>query len=335
MSQKARLIDVAVDDLTSLVKTCLRVIDVPEADIETVSAILMYAELRGNNQGLVKIVGRNVVPDTDKRPIEITRRMPCATHIKGNGNVGMVVVKQAAEEACDLANLHGIGLVGTSHTSTSTGAIGYYAESIAKQELIGIVMAGSPKAVAISGGIDPVFGTNPIAIGVPSKKGPVVLDMTTASMAYFGLIQAERRNESIPDGVAFDRDGNATTDPTEALKGAIKAFGGHKGSGLALMVEILTGPLLGTTIYGDENEGKNNGNLIIAINPCALGEPEEFQNRVDTLIERIKTGRLASGSRQISLPGERGNSETQSKLDNNRMSIDRDLFLQLNEIAQN
>ena len=334
MTQKTSRINIAVDELNSIVEKSLHAIGVPKTDIGTVKDILMYAELRGNNQGLVKIVGRNVVPSPDAQSIEITKRMPCSAHYKGNGNVGMVVVKQAMEEACDLANTYGMGMVGTSHTSTSTGAIGYYAEHIAKQNLVGIIMAGSPKAVAISGGIDPVFGTNPLAIGVPSRSGPVVLDMATAAMAYFGLIQADRRNENIPGDVAYDQDGNATTNPAAALKGAIKAFGGHKGSGLALMVEILTGPLLGATIYGDEDVGKNNGNLIIAINPNAMGEPKEFQNRVDTLLGRVKTGRLATDSQQIFLPGERGNAEAQSKLDNNLMSIDRDLLEQLKEIAQ-
>jgi len=327
-------ITVAVDQLNSIVEKSLATIGVPEADITTVKDILMYAELRGNNQGLVKIVGRNVVPSPDARPIEITRRMPCAAHIRGNGNVAMSVVKRAAEEACDLANTHGIGIVGTSHTSSSTGAIGYYANYIAKQNLVGINMAGSPKAVAISGGIDPVFGTNPLAIGIPSNNGPVVLDMATAAIAWFGLIQADSRNESIPSDVAFDQEGNETTNPAAALKGAIRAFSGFKGSGLALMVELLTGPLLGASIFGDDDEGKNNGNLIIAINPNAMGEPEEFLSKVDALLERIKTGRLAAGCEQILLPGERGNAEAQSKLDNNLISIDRNLYEQLNELAQ-
>jgi L-2-hydroxycarboxylate dehydrogenase (NAD+) len=334
VTQKTSKITIAVDELNSIVEKSLIAIGVPKTDIATVKDILMYAELRGNNQGLVKIVGRNVVPSPDAQSIEITKRMPCAAHYKGNGNVGMVVVKQAADEACDLANTYGMGMVGTSHTSTSTGAIGYYAEHIAKQNLIGIIMAGSPKAVAISGGIDPVLGTNPLAIGVPSKNGPVILDLATAAMAYFGLIQADRRNESIPGDVAYDQDGNATTDPAAALKGAIKAFGGHKGSGLALMVEILTGPLLGATIFGDEDVGQNNGNLVIAINPNTMGETDEFLNRVDTLLGRVKTGRLANDGQQIFLPGERGNAEALSKLDNNLMSIDRDLLEQLKEIAQ-
>ena len=334
MTKNTSRITVTLDELNSVVEKSLHAIGVPEADIATVKDILMYAELRGNTQGLVKIVGRNVVPSPDYQPIEITKRMPCAAHIKGNGNVGMVVVKQAVSEACDLANTYGIGMVGTSHTSTSTGAIGYYAEQIAKQNLIGIIMAGSPKVVAISGGIDPVFGTNPLAIGMPSKNGPVVLDMATAAMAYFGLIQADRRNENIPGDVAYDQDGNPTTNPGVALKGAIKAFGGHKGSGLALMVEILTGPLVGAAIYGDEDVDKNWGNLVIAINPNTMGESKKFLNKVDTLLEHIKAGRLATDSQKIFLPGEKGNAETQSKLENNLMSIDRDLFEQLKEIAQ-
>ena len=250
-----------------------------------------------------------MLPDPDAKPIEITRTLPAVAHIAINGNSGMVAATKAATEAADLAHTHGVGVVGTSGRATSTGAMGYYADLIAREGMVGIVMAGSPKVMAIAGGVDPDLGTNPIAIGMPAGDGPVVFDMTTAAMAWFGLIQAQQRGEQIPDGIAYDATGAATNDPGEAMKGATMTFGGHKGSGLAFMIEILTGPLLGNNIAGD-GRAPSSGDLFIAMNPAALGGADTFGEQVDAFIARVKAGRKVEGFDEILLPGERGNRQT-------------------------
>lgn len=190
MTKPSRTFEIPVDRLIELTEKSLRGIGVPEDDIEIVRDVLLYAELRGNNQGLVKIPARGVLPRADAKPIEITRRVACAALINANGNSGMAAVSRAATEAADLARTHGVGIVGVNNLSSSTGAIGFYADRIARENLIGIVMAGSVKAVALAGGVKPVLGTNPIAIGVPSSGGPVVLDMATAAMGWFRRINA-------------------------------------------------------------------------------------------------------------------------------------------------
>lgn len=332
MTERTETIEVAVDSLTELVDRSLKAIGVPDADVEPIRDVLMYAELRGNNQGLVKIPVRAVLPDPDAKPIEITRTLPAVAHIAINGNSGMVAATKAAIEAADLAHIHGVGVVGTSDRATSTGAIGYYADLIAREGMVGIVMAGSVKVMAIAGGVDPDLGTNPIAIGVPTGDDPVVFDMTTAAMAWFGLIQAQQRGEHIADGIAYDATGAATNDPGEAMKGATMTFGGHKGSGLAFMIEILTGPLLANNIAGDER-AQSSGDLFIAINPAALGGADAFRERVDALIARVKAGRKAEGFDEILLPGERGNRQTEASRETNLMRIDKALYDQLIELV--
>ena len=332
MTERAETIEVAVDHLTELVDQSLKAIGVPDADVEPIRDILMYAELRGNNQGLVKIPVRAVLPAPDAKPIEITRTLPAVAHIAINGNSGMVAATKAVVEAADLASTHGVGVVGTSGRATSTGAMGYYADLIAREGMVGIVMAGSVKVMAIAGGVDPDLGTNPIAIGVPTGDGPVVFDMTTAAMAWFGLIQAQQRGEDIPDGIAYDATGAATNDPGEAMMGATMTFGGHKGSGLAFMIEILTGPLLGNNIAGDDR-AQSSGDLFIAINPAALGGADAFLERVDALIARVKAGRKVEGFDEILLPGERGNRQTAASRATNLMRIDKALYDQLIELA--
>ncbi|MGB0629622.1 MAG: Ldh family oxidoreductase [Alphaproteobacteria bacterium] len=295
MDKVSGTIEVAVDHLAKVAEESLRAIGVPDADIGIVRDVLLYAELRGNNQGLVKIPARGVVPRDDAGPIEVARNVPCAALINANGNSGMAAMALAADEAALLAESHGVGIVGVNNLSTSTGAIGFYADRIARSGHIGIVFAGSVKAVAVAGSVDPVLGTNPVAIGIPASGGPVVLDMATAAMAWYGLVQADQRGQTIPDGVAFDADGAPTNDPVAAMAGAIKAFAGNKGSGLALMVEILTGPLIGAALAGEDDVARNFGDLVIALSPAALGPPDTFRARVDRLLHKVKSGRRADG----------------------------------------
>jgi len=194
-------------------------------------------------------------------------------------------------------------------------------------------MSGSPKAMAPAGGTKPVFGTNPIAISAPTSDAPITFDMSTASIAWYGIVQAEQRGEMLAEGLAYDPDGEPTTEPSEALKGAIKAFAGHKGSGLALMIEILTGPLLGNALAGDADVGSNWGNLILAIDPSKFVDRDVFIENVDRLAALVRGSGKDSTSDSVILPGERGNRETEKNLADGTLEIDQVLYEQLISIA--
>ena len=131
---------------------------------------------------------------------------------------------------------------------------------ISSEGLIAIVLAQSPEFVAPFGAKKAVFGTNPICISVPSVKGPVTMDMATAAYAWFGVLEAKTAGRQLPHGVAQNAAGEITTDPSEVLSGgAIRVFdGSHKGSNLALMVELLAGPLVGAAVT-DKLKEKNWG----------------------------------------------------------------------------
>lgn len=134
---------------------------------------------------------------------------------------------------------------------------------------------------ACAGSKQAIFGTNPICISVPSKRGPVTMDLATAAYAWFGVLEAKTAGKPIPAGVAMDASGADTTDPAAVLAGgALKVFdGSHKGSALALMVELLAGPLVGAAV-ADKLEERNWGNLVVAISPTLLQEPHVFEARV-------------------------------------------------------
>jgi LDH2 family malate/lactate/ureidoglycolate dehydrogenase len=183
----------------------------------------------------------------------------------------------------------GIGIAGTFNTSTSSGAIGYVVSEIAKQGFVGLAFASGPPRMATAGSYEPIFGTNPLAISVPAKPGPVILDMSTASMAFYGLIEAQTAGKNIPDDVAYDPTGKSTTDPAVAMKGALRSFDrGYKGAGLAMIIEILAGPLAGAACAGVGDPVKNWGHLVLAIDPNLLGDRDEFIGNVTTLIGKVK-----------------------------------------------
>ena len=327
-------ITVSLKELYHIVDESLRQIGLPEEHVEITRDVLMYAQLRGNNQGLVKIPVRGVLPRADATATQITRRLPCVVHFNANGNSGMATMHAAAIESVALANVHGVAVASVGNLSSSTGAIGYYANLIAQAGKIGIVMAGSPKAVAPVGSTSPILGTNPIAISTPTPAGPVVLDMTTAKMAWYGLIQAQQAAETIAADTAYDANGAMTTDPAAALGGAIMAFAGNKGSGLALMIEVLTGPLIGSALAGEDDAGSNFGDLIITLDPAAFGDHDMFMKRVGLLMEKVKSAQIAPGCEEIMLPGERGNRQSQAVQMNDRIEIEKSLYDQLVTLAQ-
>jgi LDH2 family malate/lactate/ureidoglycolate dehydrogenase len=144
----------------------------------------------------------------------------------------------------------------------------YYVEMIAKHGLVAIHTASSSPLVAPPGGIRPVLGTNPIAIAVPSSRGPIVLDMGTSAYMMTEVMLRERLGELLPEGVALGPGGEPTRDPMAARRGALLPFGGYKGFGLALMMQAL-GPLAGA---GSDAES-DYGYLFVAFRPTSLGQP--------------------------------------------------------------
>ncbi|PNH04783.1 Glyoxalase domain-containing protein 4 [Tetrabaena socialis] len=195
--------------------------------------VLFYAQLRDNNQGIIKITSGGLRRSPTARPPVVEKETRLSALINGNNSPGMLVLKKAALMAVERAKAQGFGIVGTNHTASSTGALGYYVDLISRQGLIGIVLAQSPEFVAPHGAKQPIFGTNPIGISIPAEDGAVTMDMATAAFAWFGLLEAKAAGRPIPGDVAMDSEGLATTDPNDVLSGgAIRVFDrSYKGSG--------------------------------------------------------------------------------------------------------
>lgn len=324
---------VKIADLKDLGTKALKKYGYTQDEAHTILEILLYAQLRGNNQGIVKLIGKGIPKSTDAGENVVTRDTKLSAMIDGAKNMGMIAMKQAMEMAISKAKEHEFGIVGTYNTYSSTGALGYYAATIAKQGLIGFAFAGSPPTVAPHGSYEALYGTNPLAIGVPADPEPIVLDMATAAMAYYGLIEAKTADKPITGGLAYDKNGNPTTDPAAAMEGAIKSFGGYKGSGLGFMVTAFTGPLVGAAFAGI-GDRSDWGNLIMAIDPELLGDRKEFKKNVTLLAKKVKTAKKLPGVKEILLPSERGNKLTKERLKSGEIEIEDNLYNELKKAAQ-
>ena len=234
-----------------------------------------------------------------RRPMRLLRETDVSALYDGGNNVGMLAMYYAARAAIAKAATHGFAIVGVAN-SWMSGRSAYYVEMIANADLIGIHTAGSARAVAPPGGTRPELGTNPIAFGLPSSRGPIVFDMGTSAFMGTDLTYRERMGQLLPQGVAIDPEGHPTRDPSLARAGALLPFSGYKGFGLALIVQAF-GLLAGSARYADQDDGY----LFVVFKPQLLADLNEFKQQLGDLIERIKaTPRLPEVSK-IRIPGER------------------------------
>ncbi len=325
---------ISIAELRDLTTKAIAGFGYNEEETAAIREILLYAQLRGNNQGVVKLIGKGIPRDPAVGEIVIEKETPLSARINGNRNHAMVVVRKALEIVATKAEKSGFGIAGTFNTNTSSGAIGYVASELARRGFIGFVFSRSPERAAMHGSYEPVFGTNPLAIGIPAGEDPIVLDMSTAAISYYGLVEAVTEGSDIPGDMAYDAAGQPTTSPAEAIKGAIRSFDrGYKGSALAMVVEILAGPLVGAAFCGQADSKGNWGHLIFAIDPDLLGDRDEFLANVERVIGRVKSTRRLPGVDDILVPGERGSGTARECLEKGEIDIEDNLLAELRKVA--
>lgn len=325
---------VAVSELKRLCRQALRGYGYDEQETEVILDVLMYAQLRGNNQGIVKLIGDGMPKNPEAGEIEVVRDTKLSVLLNGNQNAGIVVMADAMRRSLAKAEAHGFGIAGTHNTATSSGAIGYYVRQIAEAGLLGIACAGSPPAISVHGSYEPLFGTNPMAFGVPSTENPVVFDMATAAIAWYGLVEAKASGKELPQGLTYDSEGQFTTDPAKAMEGAILPFDrGYKGSGLAMMVEVLAGPLVGAAFANVGDVWGNWGNMILSLDPELLVDRDAFQENVAKLVEEVKSAQRLEGVSEIYAPGERGDKLAEERLAAGEIEVAEGIYAGLVEAA--
>ena len=284
-----------------------------DAHATTVADVLVWADLRGvDSHGATRIpmyVRLLDAGDLNPTPtITIRTDTPAAVVFEMDRAAGPVAMTTAAAAAIRKAREAGIGCAlarGTTHTA----ALGYYTSAAAREGMAAIAFAASVPMMAYHGARVAGVSTSPISIAVPGgDRGPLVLDMATSVISAGGLAQARKAGRPLPPGLALDDHGVPTTDPAAAT--IPRPLGGHKGSGLSLMIECLTSLVASNPIIADalKTEGgrhKQNG-LVLAIDVARFADPTVFRTEVERLIAAVKALPREPGVAEILVPGERG-----------------------------
>jgi len=244
-----------------------------------------------------------------KPKIKIKKITQSISLIDANNSIGFVAADVAIKKAISNAKKTGIGLVGV-RNSGHYGLSSYYAEQAVKKNLVTMIYTNGPPAVAPHGAFKSLFGTNPICFGSPSgSKTPFIFD-SSISMINRGKIRfASKNNQKLPFGVALDKFGKPTTDANKALKGVQLPIAGFRGSGLAWMVDILSGVLTGGNHAGrvkdpfeDFTGPQNIGHLFITFKTNLF--VKDYKKRIKDNIKRVKRLPKVKGIKEIMYPGQ-------------------------------
>ena len=316
-----------VDRARSLCLDSLTHVGFTQQEAEDTTNAIMFATLRGlDTHGIISIlpaqingvVSGSITPNAEIRTL---RESPISAVYQGNGAAGPVIGSHAMRAAINKAREHGLGLT-TAVYARHFGAASAYAAMAAPEGMIGLVMCNAQAVVAPFGGADALHGTNPLAYAAPGGTAPpFVLDIATSAAAHGQVFKALRRGQEIPLGWALDKDGRPTTDPKAAVEGVMLPFGAHKGYGIGVLVDILTGALTGSTIGRSVQQGNPDPNVggqaffHLAINISFFTELETFTARIDELYNDIKAIRPAEGFTEVFAPGELEWREEQRRLE--------------------
>ena len=271
-----------------------------------------------------------------KPNIKIKKISNSISHVDANDSIGFVAADIGIKQAIKNAKKTGIGLVAIKK-SGHYGLSSFYAEQAVKNNLIVFCFTNAPPALAPYGAKKSLFGTNPICFGAPTGKAPFILDASTSMINRGKIRRASKLGQKIPYGVALDKYGQITIDANKALQGTQLPISTFKGSGLAWMVDILSGVLTGSSHSGktkdpfDDFSGPQNmGHLFITFDPkIFIGK--NFIKEMKINISRIKKLPKAKGFKSILYPGERKNKIYRKNL-NKDISIPSKILNEINEL---
>lgn len=294
---------VRISDLDQLVRDVL-LTEFSDEHADLIKDVIMFGELSGRTTHGVALLARRdgVFVNHYKETPQYTRKTHFSTLIDGKGNPGVLVGSLAMNEAIKLAKENHIGIVGAKGISGTTGCLTYYCEKIAKEDLIGIIFSHTAPLIAPFNIKKALFGTNPIALAIPHSQQPIIFDMSTSAISYGALMEHKVEGKELPQNVAIDSDGNVTTDPEKAVKGATLPFdASYKGSGLAMMVEILGGLWTGASFEGAHKED-GWGSIFLTLSPELLSDAGTLKERTSEFTETL-LGAPISGGGMTRIPG--------------------------------
>jgi uncharacterized oxidoreductase len=318
--------------LAACARAVFQAIGSPEPVARRVADALVDANLVGHDShGVIRIPqyvaavrDGEVVPDAAPT---IVKESAVSALIDGGWGFGQVAALRAAELAVEKARHQGLAAVGCVRMN-HIGRVGEYPESMAKQGIVGFVLAGGfggrGGRAAPFGGREGILGTNPLSFGIPSGGDePMLVDFATTAVAAGKIQVARAKGTPLPAGSILDKDGNPTNDAEAFYQGGVMLpFGAHKGYALSMVVELLGRVLTGADDYQEPGRGgpvyERSGTLVVAIDPGLFRDPRAFASGVDATLQRVKAVPPAPGFEEVLVPGE---PETRSRAQRQRDGI--------------
>jgi L-2-hydroxycarboxylate dehydrogenase (NAD+) len=306
---------VSLEDERTLIVDVLARLGASHRESMIQADLLTEADLRGHHshglQRLPVLAARikNRLIRVNVKP-EYTWTADSVLSVDGKDGLGTFVAESALNFARSVLGQKGIVAVAI-RNSSHLGMLGYYCEKQAREGFICIAMTVSEALVHPHGGTEALVGTNPIAFGIPGDPAPFVFDMATSTSAIGKILASKHRGESIPHGWAVDAEGNSTTDPDEALKGALTPAAGAKGYGLGIVIGILAGLLpggeIGRLVLGtlDTEHRCTKGDFFLLLNPGAFVGGPTLASRVTSYLDELRHSRPRKGCESVIVPGDR------------------------------
>ena len=287
-----------------------------EKDAEFVADTLVKTEMMGvSSHGVVRLpfyCKRLIDRGTKTHPeIKILVEKPAVLLIDGDNGLGQIVSIRAMKKAMEKAKSFGICFAGVKN-SCHFGMAAYYAMLALEERMIGMAGTNAPPVMAAWGGYKSVIGANPLAVAVPTaKEYPLVLDISMSVVARGKVALAAVNKEKVPSGWILDSRGRPTDNPEDLLSGGTLLPLGHKGYGLAIIIEILSGVLTGAGIlsemaiwFKETTIPINTGHFFVAMDVKAFCDIGVFEERTNRMINELKNSPLSEGSKGIFMPGE-------------------------------
>lgn len=322
-----------------------------DEEAEIVADVLVRANLAGHDShGVIRLEqyarmvrGGQVTP---RAAFEVTKREPrrggasAAAMVDGHWGFGAVVATRATRLAMEMAEETGVSVVSV-RRANHVSRLGHYVVTAAEAGFVALMTAnnhGGGRWVAPFGGTDRRLSTNPLAFAAPTGGRPVLVDITTSTVAEGKVRVLRNKGLPMPEGWAIHPDGSPLTDPAHMYgppHGALLPFGGitgHKGFALSMMVELLSGALSGAGCTGPGDRQPGNALFILVVDPNAFGSLEGFQRQAMSLAEWVKGSPPAPGGAGVMLPGEPEFRETERRLTEG-IPLDDETWRQLKALA--
>ncbi|MFC1993204.1 Ldh family oxidoreductase [Chloroflexota bacterium] len=314
--------DIQIVQAEAMRRFCVAVynkLQLSQEHAELLADTLIQSDLRGvYSHGVNRlpdyVIGYQIGGVNPQPKVKVAEESGATAVIDGDDGMGLIVCHPAMRLAIDKAAEYGIGAV-TVRKSNHCGMMAYWSMMALERDMIGYATTNSSPTMAPWGGITLRHGNNPVSYAIPAGKGlPIVVDIAMSVVAGGKLRMTILKNEPIPPGWVMDKYGEPTTDVQDALHGLLMPLGGHKGYGMALVNDILSGVLSGGAFGADvlrPEPGRGGGTTVMgychffmALDVAHFMAVTEFKERVDRLIHMMKSSQLAKGNDRIYLPGE-------------------------------